>query len=482
MSSTSIKKNYMYNMIYQALIMILPLITAPYLARVVGAEGTGIYSYSYSIAQYFVYFSMLGISNLGNRSIAKIRENRNERNKVFSDIYTLQLCTCSIFSVGYIVFCLLFMQQNTNIALLQIFYVLSAFLDISWFYFGMENFKITVVRQIFIKIFTTICIFLFVKTSDDLWKYTLILSLSTLIGQSILFISLKKYVKYIKVNIKDIKKYIKPALILFIPIIATSIYRVMDKIMIGYLSNMNQVGYYENSDKLITTCLGIVGALGSVMLPRMTNLVANGEVKKEKEYLIKSIEATMFLACAISMGIAAVAKEFIPIFYGNQFLECIDITQMLTISALFISWANVVRMQYLIPNEKDKIYVISILCGAIINLIINYTLIPRYGAKGAAWATIIAEAIVMIIQTICSYKGIPIKKFIKKTIPFIIIGLFMYICVRKISTILHGGISGLLIEILIGGAIYLGLSIIYFVYTKNEIIIRIKDKFTRRII
>ena len=137
MSSTSIKKNYMYNMIYQVLIMILPLITAPYLARVVGAEGTGIYSYSYSIAQYFVYFSMLGISNLGNRSIAKIRENRNKRNKVFSDIYTLQLCTCSIFSVGYIVFCLLFMQQNTNIALLQIFYVLSAFLVISWFYYGM---------------------------------------------------------------------------------------------------------------------------------------------------------------------------------------------------------------------------------------------------------------------------------------------------------------------------------------------------------
>lgn len=166
----------MYSMAYQVLIMVLPLITAPYLSRVVGAEGTGIYSYTYSIAQYFVYFAMLGISNYGNRSIAKVRENIGQRNYTFSSIYQLQILTSLVAIVIYLLYCFVFVHENRNISLLQGFFVLSAIFDISWLFWGMENFKVTVTRQMLVKICSAICIFLFVKSPLDLWKYTTILS------------------------------------------------------------------------------------------------------------------------------------------------------------------------------------------------------------------------------------------------------------------------------------------------------------------
>ena len=458
----SIKKNYMYSMAYQVLIMVLPLITAPYLSRVVGAEGTGIYSYTYSIAQYFVYFAMLGISNYGNRSIAKVRENIGQRNYTFSSIYQL-------------------VHENRNISLLQGFFVLSAIFDISWLFWGMENFKVTVTRQMLVKICSAICIFLFVKSPLDLWKYTTILSFGVLISQIYLFANVKSYVSFSIVSIKDSLSHFKAVLILFIPIIATSVYRVMDKVMIGALSNMTEVGYYENADKLITTCLGVVGSLGAVMLPKMSNLVANGEIRKQKEYLLKSIEVTMFIAFAISFGIYSIADVFIPFFYGDAFLPSVTITKLLAVSVPFISWANVVRMQYLIPNEKDKIYVSSIVIGAVSNVIINYLLIPRYRANGAAIGTLCAEAIVMLIQTIASSRQLEIKKFVSRSIPFLINGIFMLLIVRLVSSAMGNTIMAMLLEIAIGAFWYLSFSVIYFYRTKNELFLSIISGLKRMI-
>lgn len=477
----SIKKNYMYSMAYQVLIMVLPLITAPYLSRVVGAEGTGIYSYTYSIAQYFVYFAMLGISNYGNRSIAKVRENIGQRNYTFSSIYQLQILTSLVAIVIYLLYCFVFVHENRNISLLQGFFVLSAIFDISWLFWGMENFKVTVTRQMLVKICSAICIFLFVKSLLDLWKYTTILSFGVLISQIYLFANVKSYVSFSIVSIKDSLSHFKAVLILFIPIIATSVYRVMDKVMIGALSNMTEVGYYENADKLITTCLGVVGSLGAVMLPKMSNLVANGEIRKQKEYLLKSIEVTMFIAFAISFGIYSIADVFIPFFYGDAFLPSVTITKLLAVSVPFISWANVVRMQYLIPNEKDKIYVSSIVIGAVSNVIINYLLIPRYRANGAAIGTLCAEAIVMLIQTIASSRQLEIKKFVSRSIPFLINGIFMLLIVRFVSSAMGNTIMAMLLEIAIGAFWYLSFSVIYFYRTKNELFLSIISGLKRMI-
>lgn len=359
--------------------------------------------------------------------------------------------------------------------------MLSAIFDISWLFWGMENFKVTVTRQMLVKICSAICIFLFVKSPLDLWKYTTILSFGVLISQIYLFANVKSYVSFSIVSIKDSLSHFKAVLILFIPIIATSVYRVMDKVMIGALSNMTEVGYYENADKLITTCLGVVGSLGAVMLPKMSNLVANGEIRKQKEYLLKSIEVTMFIAFAISFGIYSIADVFIPFFYGDAFLPSVTITKLLAVSVPFISWANVVRMQYLIPNEKDKIYVSSIVIGAVSNVIINYLLIPRYRANGAAIGTLCAEAIVMLIQTIASSRQLEIKKFVSRSIPFLINGIFMLLIVRFVSSAMGNTIMAMLLEIAIGAFWYLSFSVIYFYRTKNELFLSIISGLKRMI-
>lgn len=234
---SSVKKNFVYNILYQLLVILLPLVTAPYISRTLGAKAVGIYSYINSIAYYFLLFAMLGISNHGNRSIASVRDDKQKLNKCFWEIYSIQFFTYLIAIIGYIAYIIFFVNANKVIFLIQIIYVISGLFDISWLFFGLEKFKITVLRNTIIKIFTLICIFIFVKEPGDLWKYTLIFSLGTFLSQFYLWFNIKDYIYLEKIQFKNVKKHIKPILILFIPVISYSIYKVMDKIMIGAMSS-----------------------------------------------------------------------------------------------------------------------------------------------------------------------------------------------------------------------------------------------------
>ena len=270
----SIKINLFYNSIYQIFILILPLVTAPYISRVIGADGLGIYSYNYSIALYFVYFAMLGILNYGNRCISKVADDFKERLKVFSSIYLFQLFISSLVFIIYILYVIFFVNEFNNIAYILSIFVASSIFDVSWYYFGIQEFKKTSLKQLVIRIFTFIFIILFVKDKNDLWLYAVIMSLSYFLSNFSLWIFLIKNFSFNSLKIKDVFGHFKPCLILFIPIIATSIYRVMDKIMIGVFSTMTQVGYYENAEKIIMVSLGLLGSFSNVIMPKISNLIA----------------------------------------------------------------------------------------------------------------------------------------------------------------------------------------------------------------
>ena len=225
----SVKKNFIYNLSYQILIMILPLITTPYISRVIGAEGIGIQSYTYSIANYFVLFAMLGINNHGNRSIAMVKNNQEKLNKTFTSIYLIQAVMSIIMIVFYIIYIIFFVKSYKIIFVIQLSYIIGALFDINWFFFGMEQFKITVTRNTIIKLMSVMSIFIFVKSENDLYLYSLILALGTLISQLILWNFIGKYVKFTKVKFDDVKEHVIPMLVLFIPAISVSIYKIMDK-------------------------------------------------------------------------------------------------------------------------------------------------------------------------------------------------------------------------------------------------------------
>ena len=467
----SIKKNFIYNFAYQVLVIILPLITTPYISRVIGPEGIGIQSYTYSIANYFVLFAILGISNHGNRSIAMVRDNDEKLNRTFSSIYLVQFIMSIIMIILYLLYSIFVVNDNRIIFIIQSIYIVSSLLDINWFFFGMEEFKLTVVRNIIIKIASALSIFIFVKKSNDLYLYSLILALGNLISQIVLWVYLKRYVKFVKVTKEEILTQIEPILILFIPVISISIYKIMDKIMLGSMSNMIEVGYFENSEKIMNIPLGFITALGTVMLPKMSNLYANGNESEGKKYIGLSLDFIMFISFGSMFGLIGVSPVLVPIFLGDKFINCINIVSMISVTIIFLAWANVIRTQFLIPRKKDKIYIVSTGIGAVVNLLINFLLIKKYGAIGATIGTIFAEATVCVYQSIMVRKELNIKVYIKRSIFYIIPGSIMCIVIRLLEKLLGQSIITGIIQIIVGGSLYIILCVIYMIVLKNEIVI-----------
>ena len=464
----SLQKNFLYNVLYQILLVILPLITAPYISRTLGATAVGVYSYTYSVAYYFLLIAMLGIGNHGNRSIAAVRDDRKKLNKTFSSIYSLQVITFSIAILAYAIYLILFVKDNRLIVLLQLIYVTSGLFDIGWLFFGLEQFKLTVARNTLIKISTVVLMFVFVHKPSDLWKYTLIMSAGTLFSQAYLWLYVKKYVSFKKCSVKEITSNIKPVLILFIPVLAYSIYKVMDKIMLGNMSSYDQVGFYNNAEKIINIPMGIITALGTVMLPRMSNIVANGDKKRVDDYIRISAKLVTLLSSAIAFGLMGVSSVLAPVFFGDEFIACGEIIRLLSVTVFFIAWANVIRTQYLIPNKRDSIYLTSTMVGAILNLIINWMLIPKYQANGAAFGTIVAEFSVMLVQMVAVKNELPMRKYIMSYSPILIIGLIMAVLVDRIGIKLGVSVSTLAIQILAGGFFFCIVTIAFLRISNDE--------------
>lgn len=469
LKNSSFRRNLVYQVSYEILIILLPLILSPYVSRVLKPEGLGIYSYTHSIANYFVLFSMLGIKTYGNRVIAQVRDDKDKLNQTFSNLLGIHILISLMCILIYGIYLVNTCEYKIYFVI-QMLFVVSALWDISWFYFGIEEFKLSVLRNIFTKVLAVILIFVFVKESEDLWIYCLIMSGSVLISQLLLWLPLSKYISLVKCNWKIGWTYIKPMLILFLPTIAVSLYRYMDKIMLGILSNRTAVGYYSNSDQLMSVPAAIISAFGTVMLPKMSNLVFKGNTESSNKYMNISMQYFMCLSIGMMFGLAGTARVFAPLFWGENFAGCSKLIMGLSLAIPFITFANVLRTQYLIPNSKDKTYTLSVISGAITNLVINWLLIPSFGAMGAVVGTIVAEFTVCLVQSVAALTILPILFYIRRTIPYLIYGAIMFVIVYLLGEKLEGGIVTLLIQIITGTIIYLIFCLVHLVKTKDEVI------------
>lgn len=470
---TSIKKNIMYQVLYEVLVILAPLITAPIVSRALGPECSGVYSYTYSIAGYFVLFCMWGIKNHGSRIIAEKSENQDELNRTFSNLLTLHVFISIIVFFAYIIYVFGISSANYRLfALLQGMYVLSALFDISWFYIGIEQFKITVVRNIVIKLLTILMIVLLVKTSADLWKYVAIMAGGVLVSQIWLWFHLNKYVRIVKPDKDGILENMKPLLILFVPVIAVSLYKMMDKIMIGWV-NKTELGYYEYAEKIIAIPMSVIEAIGVVMLPRISKLLASGGEEESKRLIQTSMKLNMILAIAMAFGVASISKEFAPVFFGEQYISCATLMTGLSITIPFLSFANVLRKQFMIPMKMDKAYTIAVFCGAAVNLVCNFIFIPRFYAKGAMVGTILAEVIVCIMHIYTCKNALPIKEYVKDVLPYLAAGFCMYLIVRATAAQFTVSVLGLVVEVIVGGMTYILLTVCILLLQKDEIIFQV---------
>lgn len=457
----SIKNNFIYMVVYYILSMIVPLITAPYLARTIGAEGVGIYSYTYSIVNYFMLFTLLGVNNYGNRRIAQVRNDKKLLSKEFWNIFSMQVLTGFLMLIVYMLYIVLYKGAYSSILILEIGFIFSAIIDINWFFFGKENFKATISRNVLLKFGNLLLILFFVKDISDIYIYTLIMVLTTLISQLIMWSFLIKEVQYVKPSWCEIKKHMKPNLVLFVPVVAVSVYKIMDKVMLGVMTNVVEVGYYENAEKIINIPATIITALGTVMLPRVSNMISNGQEHKVKIYIQESLNFMLFLAFPIAFGLGAISEMFVPLFLGKEFYQTGYLLILLGSTIPIVCFANVIRTEYLIPKEMDNIFLTSSVLGAIVNVVINFLLIPIYKSIGACIGTIIAELTVMIYQTIKVRHCLDIKKYCINILPFFIKSLLMFLLIYPIKYININEILIVVIQVLLGMIIYGILNINY---------------------
>lgn len=468
-NSISVKLNYIYSVAYQMLLIVTPIITAPILSRRLGPDMIGQQSYCYSIATYFVLFIMLGVTNYGNRCVARVRENRERLSQTFWTIYGFQAIRAVVVLLLYLIFIFIFEQKYFLISFINALYVFSALFDISWLFFGLEQFKLTVPVNFVLKLVNILLIIIFIKEPTDIWKYALIIGMVTTLSNIILWLYLKRFVDWYKPTFSEFIPHIKPELILFIPVIAVSLYKVMDRIMLGEMSPSSQVGFYTQAESIVNIPMGLITSLGTVMLPRISNLISKGDKESSKRYIENSMTFALMMAFAMMFGLSAIAPTFSITFFGENYAPCGSIIIGLSITIIFISWANIIRTQYLIPNSRDKSFLVSIIIGAVINLCVNYLLIPKYYAMGAVVGTVCAEATVCLVQTFIVRRELPISKYLFEVLPFGLMGLVMFLFVRGVTPLIINPYVQLVVQIFIGVGIY-GAMLIGYSYISTSFV------------
>lgn len=474
---SSVKKNVFYNMGYQVLILIVPFITSPYVSRILGPEGVGTYSVTTSIVKYFSMFAALGMSNYGNRLISKVRDDKRNLSVAFCNLFSFQALTSSVCIALYIFYFMLVGQDTYGlISLCQTPYIVAAFFEISWFFYGLEEFRFMVIRNAIVKVTTTVCVFLFVRTSSDVWIYVLINSLSLLVGQLCMWPFLLKKIKWTMPQWSIVKQHFKPNMILFISVVAVSIYTLMDKLMIEWMSTTVEVGYYENSEKLFNLGCNLVGSIGMVMLPRMTYLIEKNDIKNVSSFLSKSMKYMLAFSLALAFGLIGISDQFCVIFFGERFARSGIILAVLSTAIVFYAWENILRTEYLLPSGKDKVFVIGTILAAAANLILNSLFIPRFGAVGAAVGTVAAQFAEASYQSFAVRKELPITSYIRKELPFFIIGLIMCVCCKAIGWALGASFVVVVCQIVVGGTIFCLLSALVLAKQQDLLFINIKNR------
>ena len=456
MNTPSIKKNIIISTLYQILSVITPLITAPYISRVIGPNGIGAYSYTSSIQLYFSLFAALGTAEYGKREIARARSNSQKRSELFLEIELVSILT----SVGMLILWFIFIgfQREYHVMyLILTLNLINAMLDISWFYDGLEQFQYTVTKNALVKISGVILILLFVKNPKDTDLYVFIMTASTLLGTMSMWLSLRKFLVKTKVVPSNLIKHFHETLIYFIPTIATSIYTSMDKTLIGLITHSNdENAYYEQATKIIGLIKAVTfTAVNSVLGARISFLFFQKKYAEIKQRIRMSLDYIMFIGTGVCFGLIEISNTFVPVFFGNGWEKVVLILQLFSPQVIIIGVSNCLGSQYYTPAGLRKQSAIYIIVGAVVNLVLNLCLISYFASAGATIASIIAELTISILYLKNSNGYLTAKYIFKILWKKIIAGGVMCLVMFDLSMISHIGILSLLIQVIGGSIIYI---------------------------
>ena len=477
---SKIKKNFFYISAYNLLTMILPLIVSPILSRRLGAESLGIYTYVDSVVSIFVAFASTGVYRFGMREIAKVRDNKDELSQTFIDIWFNNACNVLTVILIYLIFVFSVISEYKIYFLIRTGAFLVCLFDTAFLYCGLENMKQVTIRDAIAKGLTFVLVITFIRSTDDLIFYFVIMTGGTLYGVVAGFLYGRKYIELKKPCIKNCIRLYKPMVILLIPVLSSNIYHSMDKIMIGYFGVAEDVGYYELASKALIPRT-IINAFGTAMCPHLTALYSSGKKKEADRKFHNTFMVSLVMSYAFMFGICAIAKEFAPVFWGEGFEKCSSLMIGLSISIPIWAVGEVIRSQYLLPNSRDNEYSKTFVAGMIVNAVFNILLIPSGGAFGAIVATLMAETSMSTYQIFLIKKEIAIMKYIVKSAPYFISGIIMVVIVRFMANrFLFVSIYGLFLEVMAGGMSFVMMIILYEVLSKKRFLISFLSEQCRR--
>lgn len=452
-------RNYLYNIGYQILNMIIPLITGPYTARVLGPTGIGINTYTFAIVQYFVLIGGLGIALYGNREIAYVKGNTEKMSLTFWEIQIIKIITVTLAYISFIIY-LIFTKKYQFYLALQSLYILAAGFDISWLYEGLENFKITFTRNTLVRLVSFILIILLVKTKADLPIYIIILALSNLIGYVAMWPSIGKIITTVQFKKLNIAKHLKGISALFIPYITLNIYPLINKTLLEHFIGVDSSGFYEKSDVIIRMALTFVTSVSMVLLPHAANAFSKSGIESVKKILYKAFCLTSLIAFPLATGIAAIAPKFGIFFYGKGFEPVGGAMFIEAFAIVFMGWSSIVGNQYLIPTNQINSYTHSVLFGSILNIVIDIPLIKIWGLNGAAIATVLSEAAIAFYQLLIIRKQVKLLTWGIDLIKYGFASLIMFVIVYNISQHYILNTLMFIMEVSLGIVIYLILILI----------------------
>ncbi len=451
MKQNSVFKNYLYSLSYNLLILFVPMITMPFLSRRLGDINIGIFNFEQSVVNYFIILGCVGVNIYGQREIAYCGDNIEKRTKTFVELLIVRFVTLS---VSLVLFLLLIVRNSEYKQYYMLFVVeiVAAYFDISWFFQGVENFKVQATRNFLVKILGVVCVLAFVKTEADLGLYIVFYGVASLIGNITTWPYTADYLIKIKGKLNPLKHF-WPAFSLFLPQMATTIYTQLDKTMVGIISEYAEVAYYGQAEKVVKLALTLVTSFGSIMLSRIAVSYAQNNKDKIVKDITKSFRFLFFISYPAMFGVMAVTYGFVPWFFGEGWLDVIPCMMALCPIIFLIGCSNVIGTQYLLPTKKVKYYTISVTLGMSINLLLNLILIPIWGSSGAALSTVVAEFLVTATQFF----------FVRKVFRFRIIGygiknciagLIMGVAVFYFSYTLPPSPKNTIFEIFLGAVIY----------------------------
>ena len=446
-------RNYLYNVGYQVLAIIVPLITSAYVSRVLRPEGVGANAFTNSIIQYFILFASMGIGYYGNRQIAYVRDNRPKMAKTFWEIQIVKTIMTLVSIITFEIF-LIFYTRQFDYMVAQSLNLIAVAFDISWFYEGVENFKVTVLKNSLVKIVSMIAIFVFIKGPYDVTLYIVVLALSTLLGNLTLWPDIYRDLPKVKINSLNPWIHFWPMVELFIPQIATQVYVQLNRTMLGVMVNETASGYYQYSDNLVKLILALVTATGTVMLPHVANAVSHGDMKKVNQMLYKSFDFVSAMAVPMMFGLAAISLTLAPKYYGPGYGPVGPVMMIESIVILMIAWSNALGVQYLLPIHHQKQFTISVTVGAVVNIILNFPLIHFYGLNGAMWSTVLSEISVTLYQLIAVRGLLSYRTLFNSLWKYLVSGVVMFLLVFWMNTHLKDSWLMMGLEVIVGVVIY----------------------------